>query len=207
VEGAPAVSGGQPGLVGRPKPSVDVLGEEVWSVTPIKVTQTTGSPEIWHIHIDESLDPIVLLLSLEADQVHAPLPAVVPGIEPVPLGVPHAAVIILPGEPVQVPVEPLHTALVNSVFAEETVGEAEFASALVGVSAAVTREQFLFAGCLWRHCAIVLKPPAIEEVGHRGEQVPNSVEELGIGSQRPEDQEDGHGCEPHGAGVALVSLD
>ena len=66
------------------------------------------------VTIDESLDPVVLLLSLEADQVHAPLPAVVPGIEPVPLGVPHTAVIILPGEPVQVPVEPLHTALVNS---------------------------------------------------------------------------------------------
>ena len=66
------------------------------------------------VTIDESLDPVVLLLSLEADQVHAPLPAVVPGVEPVPLGVPHAAVIVLPGEPVQVPVEPLHAALVNS---------------------------------------------------------------------------------------------
>ena len=66
------------------------------------------------VTIDESLDPVVLLFSLEADQVHAPLPAVVPGVEPVPLGVPHAAVIVLPGEPVQVPVEPLHAALVNS---------------------------------------------------------------------------------------------
>ena len=66
------------------------------------------------VTVDESLDPIVLLLSLEADEVHAPLPAVVPGVEPVPLGVPHAAVVVLPGEPVQVTVEPLHTALVDS---------------------------------------------------------------------------------------------
>ena len=91
-------------------------------------------------------------------------------------------------------------------MAEEAVREAEFAGAQVGVSAAVTWEQLLFAGGLWRHCAIVLKPPAIEEVGHRGEQVPNSVEELGIGSQGPEDQEDGHGSElPHDSGVSCQS--
>mgnify|MGYP007015626651 CR=1 FL=1 len=94
--------------------------------------------------------------------------------------------------------------VILTVFAEEAVREAEFAGAEVGGAAAVAWEQLLFAGGLWRHCAIVLKPPAIEEVGHRGEQVPNSVEELGIGSQGPEDQEDGHGAEPHG-GVSCQS--
>ena len=64
--------------------------------------------------IDEPLDPLVLLPGLEGHQIHAPLPAVVPGVEPVPLGVGHAAVVVLPGEPVQVTVEPLHTTLVNS---------------------------------------------------------------------------------------------
>ena len=41
-----------------------------------------------NITVDEPLDPLVLLLGLEADEVHAPLPAVVTGVEPVPLGVP-----------------------------------------------------------------------------------------------------------------------
>ena len=41
-----------------------------------------------NITVDEPLDPLVLLLGLEADEVHAPLPAVVTRVEPVPLGVP-----------------------------------------------------------------------------------------------------------------------
>ena len=64
--------------------------------------------------IDESLDPLVLLPGLEGHQIHAPLPAVVPGVEPVPLGVPHAVVVVLPAEPVQVAIESLDSALVNS---------------------------------------------------------------------------------------------
>ena len=36
---------------------------------------------------DDSLEVLVLISSFEADQVHAPFPAVVPGVEPVPLGV------------------------------------------------------------------------------------------------------------------------
>ena len=38
--------------------------------------------------VDESLDPVVLLPALETDEVHATFPAVVPGIEPIPLCVP-----------------------------------------------------------------------------------------------------------------------
>ena len=37
--------------------------------------------------INESLDVVVLLLGLEGHEVHAALPAVVPGVEPAPLGV------------------------------------------------------------------------------------------------------------------------
>ena len=71
------------------------------------------------LHEDDQLNnftfnPVVFLLSLEADKVHAPLPAVVPGIEPVPLCVPHAVVVVLPAEPVQVTIEPLHTPFVHS---------------------------------------------------------------------------------------------
>ena len=35
-----------PGLVGRPKPSVDVLGQKVIPITTFKVAHTTRSPEI-----------------------------------------------------------------------------------------------------------------------------------------------------------------
>ena len=64
--------------------------------------------------VDESLDPVILLPGLEGHEVHAPLPAVVPGIEPVPLGVLHTVVVVLPAEPVEMPIEPLDSALVNS---------------------------------------------------------------------------------------------
>ena len=68
-----------------------------------------------------------------------------------------------------------------TVFAEEAVGEAEFAGALVGVSATVTGEQLLSAGGLRSGGAVVNEPPAVKEVGHGGEEVTDGVEELGIG--------------------------
>ena len=37
--------------------------------------------------INEPLNPVIFLLSFERHQVHAPLPALFPGVEPVPLGV------------------------------------------------------------------------------------------------------------------------
>ena len=64
--------------------------------------------------VDKSLDPVVLLLGLETDQVHAAFPAVVSRIEPVPLGVSHAIVVVLPAEPVEVATELLHSALVDT---------------------------------------------------------------------------------------------
>ena len=131
MEGTVGVSGSQPSLVGRPEPPVDVLGEEVRPVTPIEVAEAARGPEVGHVGweyisetrgeqllplltIHESLHPLVLLSSLEGDEVHAPLPAVVTGVEPVPLGVLHTVVVVLPAEPVKVTVEPLDTALVNS---------------------------------------------------------------------------------------------
>ena len=90
-------------------------------------------------------------------------------------------------------------------FAEEAVREAEFASALVSVSATVTWEQLLSAGGLRSGGAVVHEPPAVEEVGHGREEVPDGVEELGICCQGSEDQEDGDGSDPHGAGVCSLS--
>ena len=65
------------------------------------------------LHEDDQLNnftfnPVIFLLSLEADKVHAPLPAVVPGIEPVPLGVPNPRVTVLPAKPVVTAIELVH---------------------------------------------------------------------------------------------------
>merc|ERR1719367_1629574 len=83
------------------RPVVDVLGEEVWPVAAVKVTETTGGPEVRNIAIDESLHPIIFLLGFEGHKIHATLPAVVPGVEPIPLGVLHIGIVVLPGEPVE----------------------------------------------------------------------------------------------------------
>ena len=75
-------------LVCRPEPSVDVLWEEVRPVATVKVTETTGGPEVRNIAfggssvvtlssqltIDESLHPIVFLLGFKRNKIHATLP-------------------------------------------------------------------------------------------------------------------------------------
>jgi len=65
VEGAGGVGGRHGYLGGGPEPAVDVLREEVRSVTPIKVTETAGGPEVRDIGIHESLDPVIFLLSVK----------------------------------------------------------------------------------------------------------------------------------------------
>ena len=64
--------------------------------------------------IYKSFHPVVLLLGLEGHEVHAALPAVVPCIEPVPLGVPHRVIIVLPAKPVQVSTKLLHTSFIHT---------------------------------------------------------------------------------------------
>merc|ERR1712025_1466194 len=157
MESTVAVCRSQPCLVGRPEPSVDVLGEEIWSVTTIKVTQTARGPEVGNINIDEPLDPLVLLPGLEGHQIHAPLPAVVPGVEPVPLGVPHAVVVVLPAEPVQVTIESLNTPLVNSFFAKFPIWEAEFPRPLILVSTTIIGKELVPPRGLWGLGPIVYK--------------------------------------------------
>merc|ERR1740129_1355442 len=112
----PVVEGGTIGwtetsLVCRPEPTVDVLREEVGTVATIKVTETAGGPEVRNVAIDESLHPIVFLLGFKRHKIHATLPAVVPGVEPIPLGILHIGIIVLPGEPVEVTVELLNPTL------------------------------------------------------------------------------------------------
>ena len=64
--------------------------------------------------IYKSFHPVVLLLGLEGHKVHAALPAVVPCIEPVPLGVPHGVIVVLPAKPVQVTTKFLHTSFIHT---------------------------------------------------------------------------------------------
>jgi len=117
VEGT-GVGGSKPSLVGRPKPSVDVLGEKVGTVTAVKVAETAGSPEVGNVSVDEALDPVVFLPGLEGDQVHAPLSAVVSGIEPVPFSVPDAWIAVLPREPVEMTAKSLYPSSVYSISAQ-----------------------------------------------------------------------------------------
>ncbi len=46
------------------------------------------------------LDPIVLFGRLDGDEVHAPLPAVVPGVEPVPLCATQSLIVAVPRHPI-----------------------------------------------------------------------------------------------------------
>ena len=95
-----------------------------------------------------------------------------------------------------------------TVFAEEAVREAEFTSAVGRISATITREQLLLASGQRGDGAVILESPAIEEVCHGGEEVPDGVKELGIGCHGPEDQEDGDGSDPHGVcSLSRLTLD
>ena len=101
---AVSVGGRHLGLVGAPEPAVDVLGEEAGGVATVKVAEPARRPEVLGA-ADVGLEEVVLLLRLDGHEVHAALPAVVPGVEPVPLGVPQLRVVRLPAEPVEVVAE------------------------------------------------------------------------------------------------------
>jgi len=88
---------------GRPEPAVDVVGLEPRLVTTVNllVTQSSTGP-----HLSDSTEghvlsnEVVLPATLHGDEVHASHPAVVPGSEPVPPGIPQGGLVTVPGEPV-----------------------------------------------------------------------------------------------------------
>ena len=83
----------------RPEPAVDSRGLEVLTVTALEVAETARCPDVREVVVlDELLDELVLGGGLEADQVHAVLPADVPAVEPVDLVV--SEVLFISGEPV-----------------------------------------------------------------------------------------------------------
>jgi len=150
ASGGPIVEPGAVGrwhgdLVCRPEPAVDVLGKQVGPVATIEVTETAGCPEVWHARINESLDVVVLLLGLEGHEVHAALPAVVPGVEPAPLGVLGAEVRVQPAEVVVVTTKTVDPSLVHPVLAELSVRKAQLAGTLVGITTTITREELVLS--------------------------------------------------------------
>ena len=56
--------------------------------------------------VQKALDKVVFLWCLDADEVHATFPAIVPGVEPTPVCRAQPVVITLPRNPVKVVSEP-----------------------------------------------------------------------------------------------------
>ena len=97
--GRGGVGGGHLDAGPRPEPAVDSRGLEVLTVTTLEVAETARGPDVREVVVlDELLDELVLGGGLEADQVHAVLPADVPAVEPVDLVV--SEVLFISGEPV-----------------------------------------------------------------------------------------------------------
>ena len=69
--------------------------------------------------VHEALDPVVLLRGLERDQVHAPFPAVVPGIEPAPVTSLQLEVCVQPAEVVIMVSKSLDSSFADSCKGEE----------------------------------------------------------------------------------------
>jgi len=186
VEPAVGVGRGKLDLVGRPEPSVDVLGEELRAVAAVKVAQTSGRPEELDIVGGRDvLEVLVLVAGLEADEVHATLAAVVAGVEPVPVGAGEGGVVAPPREPVVVVAVTLDTGSVQTVLAKDSVGKAKFAGSLVGFSAAVTWEKLVATRRLRGLGTVVGEPATAAEksaeeaaasAGRRPENVSEEIE-------------------------------
>ena len=102
---APAGRGGVSGRHldsgARPEPAIDSRGLEILAVAALEVAEPARGPDVGEVVVlDELLDELVLGGGLEADQVHAVLPADVPAVKPVDLVV--REVFFISGEPVVV---------------------------------------------------------------------------------------------------------
>jgi len=84
-----AIGWGHFHLVRRPEPTVDQFWEKLRLVATVEIALPSRRPEKGHPAVNEALDPVILLACLKGDKIHAALPAVVPGIEPVPLVIPN----------------------------------------------------------------------------------------------------------------------
>jgi len=94
-----SICGIEPSLISRPEPSIDWLGEEIGAVTAVKVTQASRGPDIFDVS-NSLLEPLIFILSFDADQIHATFAAIIPSVEPIPVGRAYWGVVGLPWEKV-----------------------------------------------------------------------------------------------------------
>jgi len=131
MELVPAVGRSHFHLVRRPEPTVDQFGEELGLVASVKVAFPSRSPEELGAS-QEAFHPAVLCLRLKGDQVHATLPAVVPCIEPIPLGVPNLRPgIVHPAEVVVFASKLADSIQTCSLSTEDSISEAKSATSAV----------------------------------------------------------------------------
>jgi len=115
-----------------PEPASDIVRLEscLFTAVNLLVAQPAASPHLPHIAAGhDSSDTILLSLALNTDQVHATLPAVVPGSEPIPASIPEDSFVTVPGEPVGLPSDQLVSFLVFSTSTEVGFREAHFSTA------------------------------------------------------------------------------
>jgi len=114
---------------GGPEPASDVVRLEPRLVTPVHllVAEPAAGPDLPDVgFLHGAAHEVLLRLALEAHQVHATLPAVVPGGEPVPAGVPQHRLVRVPGEPVGLTAELGLSRLILSIGTKVCVREADF---------------------------------------------------------------------------------
>merc|ERR1719203_2448755 len=88
-------------------------------------------------------------------EVHTALPAVVPGVEPAPLGVLGAEVRVEPAEVIVVTTKAVDSSLVHPVLAELSVRKAQLAGTLVGIPTTISREELVLSGGLRGLCSVI----------------------------------------------------
>jgi len=133
-------------LVRRPEPTVDQFWEKLRLVATVEIALASRRPEKGHPAVNEALDPVILLACLKGDKIHAALPAVVPGIEPVPLVIPNLCILVEPAEVIIVSTEALDSKQVCSLPTELRVSKAEFSFAVI-LAAAIVGEQLVLPSC------------------------------------------------------------
>jgi len=146
VELISAVGRGHLHLVSRPEPTIDQLWEELRLVAAVKVAFPSRSPEEASA-AEMPLHPVVLGLRLKGDKVHAPLPAVVSGIEPIPVSVPNLrSGVVQPAEVVVFAAKLPKSVQTCSLPTEDGISEAKSSTTIVK-TATVVWEQLVHS--LW----------------------------------------------------------
>jgi len=117
---------------GGPEPAADVVRLEPGRVATVNllVAEPPAGPNLPHVvALHNAAHKVHLVLAFKADQVHATLPAVVPGGEPVPSGVGQHGLVAVPGEPVGLAAAGLRPKLILPGGTQLGIGQAHLAIA------------------------------------------------------------------------------